>query len=206
MFAQYFTTRNALHEYCVINLRKYNKAVGLIITKIIRSYNKGCTMYKKIILSLGFIGLLSYTGLSKSLTLEEKIEKRFDYIMNEHGDSIQLTQDRAQELHNMLETILKNEPKDSLSESVQEKFEEYLIDVITKIKQAQETYLLKVATIYKKLTTKKISKNEMQQSSSMYAKHLELFSDELAALIKLLMPFKDIDTMTEEEIQAALTF
>lgn len=163
-------------------------------------------MYKKIILSLGFIGLLSYTGLSKSLTLEEKIEKRFDYIMNEHGNSIQLTQDRAQELQNMLETILKNEPKDSLSESVQEKLEEYLIDVITKIKQAQETYLLKVATIYKKLTTKKISKNEMQQSSSMYAKHLELFSDELAVLIKLLMPFKDIDTMTEEEIQAALTF
>ena len=45
----------------------------------------------------------------------------------------------------------------------------------------------------------------MQSMSTLYSKHLSLFCDEIMFLIKLLIPLKDMDTMTEDEITAALT-
>lgn len=163
-------------------------------------------MYKNVLFSLFLLSSVSLINAVQPLTLDEKVERRFDFIIKEHASAIQTAQERVELLQNFLEKILSCERKKSLTSALQEKFEAFLVNLITKIKNAQETYLVKMAVVYKKLTSDKITKAEMKESSALYMKHLELFSDEIAFLIKLLLPLKDLDTMTEEEIQAALTF
>lgn len=162
-------------------------------------------MYKNIVLGLSLIGSMSLTAATKQLTLEEKVEKRFDSLATEHASIINNTQDLVEQLQKLMEKIISSERKTALSKAVQESLERLLVNIITKIKEAQETYLVQMAVIYKKLTSDTMTKAEMKDASTLYAKHLSLFSDEIAFLIKLLLPLKDFDTMTEEEIQAALT-
>ena len=108
-------------------------------------------MYKNLIFTLALIGSISLIGApQKQLTQEEKIEKRFNAIADQHNDLIDATKNNVEVLQEYIEKIINSERKKTLSEAAQEKIENLLVDVITKIKHAQEAYLVKMATVFTK--------------------------------------------------------
>jgi histone deacetylase complex regulatory component SIN3 len=80
----------------------------------------------------------------------------------------------------------------------------YLIDRVEHI----QNFSLKMAALdmHKKSNdTATISPEELDTLQQSYTRYLELFYQELEILLELLMPLKDCDTMTPEEINAILT-
>lgn len=163
-------------------------------------------MLKNILFSLILCGSFSLCGATKKLTHEEKVAKRVQKILESKEDFINAIKNNIEELQTLLQKIIAYTEKEGLENELLEKLDNFLVNTITRLKEAQDNYFENLTTVFKAVQVKTIAKKEFEEVKELHGKHLELFSDEIAFLIKLLVPLKDIDTMTQEEITQALTF
>lgn len=163
-------------------------------------------MLKNILFSLILCGSVSLCGATKKLTHEEKIAKRVQKVLESKEDLISGIKSNIEELQGLLQNVIAYTEKEGLDNELLEKLNDFLVNVITRLKEGQDNYFESLTTVFKAVQVKTIAKKEFEEVKEFHAKHLELFSDEIAFLIKLLVPLKDIDTMTQEEITQALTF
>lgn len=163
-------------------------------------------MLKNILFSLILCGSVSLCGATKKLTHEEKVAKRVQKILESKEDFINAIKNNIEELQALLQKIITYTEKEGVDNELLEKLNDFLVSTITRLKEGQDKYFESLKTVFKSVQVKTIAKKEFEEVKEFHAKHLELFSDEIAFLIKLLVPLKDIDTMTPEEITLALTF
>lgn len=78
--------------------------------------------------------------------------------------------------------------------------------VTDRIKFIESSYIRIISfQIYEKRGMKLQKESDLISMESNFIRYLELFSDEIEVLIKLLIPLKDCETMTDEQINTLLT-
>lgn len=162
-------------------------------------------MVKNVLFSVIVLGSLTLVGAPK-LTHEEKVARRVQKILESKEDHINRIKENIDELQELLQKLALFTEKEGVSEELLQKINDFLFVIITRLKTEQDRYFESLTAVFKNVQVKSIAKKEFEEVKEFYSKHLELFSDEVVALIKILLPFKDIDTMTEEEIAQALVF
>lgn len=163
-------------------------------------------MFKNLLIALVLCVSVSLIDAKQKISHEEKVAKRVQKIFESKQDTINDIKNNIEELQELLQKVIVYTEKEAIDKGLLEQLNGLLVNTITRLKQAQDTYFEILSKVSKSVQVKTIAKKEFEEVKEFHAKHLELFSDEILFLIKLLVPLKDIDTMTQEEITQALTF
>ena len=106
-------------------------------------------MLKNILFSLILCGSVSLCGATKKLTHEEKIAKRVQKVLESKEDLISGIKSNIEELQGLLQNVIAYTEKEGLDNELLEKLNDFLVNVITRLKEGQDNYFESLTTVFK---------------------------------------------------------